>query len=85
MNAPDHPRRDRQTPLGWQDAPLLAEALATLAWSSAAIARMPFRRVAALASEKATAPERARGADSDRVAQAVEAWARCAVPKASLM
>lgn len=60
---------------GWRDAPLLAEALATLAWASAAILLLPFRRVAALAE---TGVGRAREGDADvaTLRRAVDAWAR---------
>lgn len=67
----------RSAPFGWRDAPLLAEALATLARASAAIAILPFAHVATLASAR---PVRARGdhdpREVDRAVRAVRAWAR---------
>lgn len=62
----------RPLPLGWRDAPLLVEALATLALASVAIRLLPFRRVAGLAGSK-------QGQTADDVAkvrQAIDAWAR---------
>lgn len=81
MNAPARPEiaNMRREPLAWRDAPLLAEALATLAWSSAAIAWMPFRRVAEIAGGAVGGTARGdptHGTDIDRVTQAVQAWAR---------
>jgi hypothetical protein len=67
------PRLDRLSGNDWL---LLAEALPTLAWASLAISFLPFRRVAATASEprhvgRTPEPETAR-----KVAWAVSAWAR---------
>lgn len=80
MSAPAHPQpaapRVRPAPLGLRDTPLLAEALATLAWASAEIANKPFAHVAAIAGSR---PVRGAPADTreiDRVVQAVQAWAR---------
>ena len=81
MTSPARPRSvpapARPAPFGWRDAPLLAEALATLARVSAAIAILPFAHVATLASAR---PVRARddvdGREIDRVVRAVQAWAR---------
>lgn len=70
------PVRTRRPRFGWRDAPLLAEALATLGWASAAIARMPFQRVASMANDRVRPGSRTQGADIDRVEQAVQAWAR---------
>ena len=85
MNAHLHPRSvqpqpaapvARPAPLGLGDARLLAEALATLAWASAAIANKPFAQVAAIAGSRPVRGAPASPAEIDRVVQAVEAWAR---------
>jgi len=58
-------------PLGWRDAPLLAEALVTLALASLAIHVLPFRRVAGLANASA---RRAGSSDIAQLRRAVDAW-----------
>lgn len=61
--------------LSWRDRMLLAEALATLAAASAAIALLPFRRIVAWVSRGRPA-EHGRGADLARLRWAVEACSR---------
>jgi hypothetical protein len=68
-------RSSRLSRLGPAQWPLLAEALATLALASIAIRLLPFRKVAAAASDHG---RDARGTDPEtvqRVAWAVRAWA----------
>ena len=55
---------------------MLAEALATLAWASAAIAHKPFAQVAAIAGSRPVHGLPASPAEIDRVVRAVQAWAR---------
>lgn len=71
------PALPRSRPLALRDGLLLAEALATLAWASAMIAILPFRRVAALSGAR-VAQDRKRPDDAeiDRIAWAVRGWAR---------
>ena len=64
--------------LSWRDRLLLVEASLTLAFASAAIRLLPFRRVAAMASRRA--PRRPAGgetaAEAARIRWAVNAWGR---------
>jgi GNAT superfamily N-acetyltransferase len=68
--------RSRLARLGPSEWPLLAEALATLALASLAIALLPFRKVAAAASAGGRKPGPARADDVARARWAVQAWAR---------
>ena len=73
MSAFRLPRLDRISGADWR---LLAEALPTLAWASLAIALLPFKRVAATASQPDRAAPRPDGAAPRKIAWAVNAWAR---------
>lgn len=68
--------RSRLARLGPSEWPLLAEALATLALASLAIALLPFRKVAAAASARGRRPLPARADAVARARWAVEAWSR---------
>lgn len=68
--------RSRLARLGPSEWPLLAEALATLALASLAIAVLPFRKVAAAASARGRWPLQARADAVARARWAVEAWSR---------
>jgi hypothetical protein len=58
------------------DGPILAEALATLALASLAIALLPFRRVAAAASAPGRGPERTDPETVRRARSAITGWSR---------
>ena len=68
--------RSRLARLGPSEWLLLAEALATLAVASLAIALLPFRTVAAAASRPLCKPAAARTDSVARARWAVQAWAR---------
>jgi hypothetical protein len=73
MSAFRLPRLDRLSGNDWL---LLAEALPTLAWASLAIFLLPFRRVAATASEPRNAARTPDPQTARKIAWAVNAWAR---------
>jgi hypothetical protein len=74
MAAPaTRPVRDR---LRLADVPMLAEALAALALASLAVALLPFRRVAALASSTGRGPARTDAEAVRRARSALIGWAR---------
>ena len=71
---PRLPRLDRLTPGDWL---LAGEALASLAWASAAIAFLPFRKVAGMASRAPALPVASLEAGLPRrIRWAVDAWGR---------
>ena len=71
---PRLPRLDRLTPEEWL---LAGEALASLVWASLAIAFLPFRKVADMASRAPARPAASLDAGlPKRIRWAVDAWAR---------
>jgi hypothetical protein len=74
VSPPRLPRLDRLTPHDWL---LAVEALASLVWASFAIAFLPFRKVAGMASKAPARPAVSLEAGLPRrVRWAVDAWAR---------
>jgi hypothetical protein len=71
---PRLPRLDRLTPGDWL---LAGEALASLVWASLAIALLPFRKVAGVASQAPVRPIASLDAGLPRrIRWAVDAWGR---------
>src|SRR6476661_3546051 len=71
---PRLPRLDRLTRQDWL---LAGEALASLAWASVAIAFLPFRKVADMASGAPARPDESLDAGlPKRIRWAVDAWGR---------